>query len=272
MVEDPIQLSIGILLVILFGIFSIKLKIVDFTGFLAGLIVGWSTYIFGDWKWFIIILTFHLVAGLFTKYKYKQKRMRGVAEEKGGARAWQNVIANGGVAALFAFAEGLTSLECFFAGFLGAVSAATADTLATEIGLLYPGKPRSITNLRKSVPPGTSGGISPLGEAAAILGSGLIGFVAWVLNAQTWSLPTILMIALVSGFLGCTLDSLIGATIQAQYRCSVCGKITEKERHCNQPSIHLRGNRAIDNNMVNLLSTLFGAWIGIIVLYVSQYF
>ena len=268
MIEDPFQISIGILLVIVFGVFSLKLKIVDFTGFLAGLVVGGFIYIFGDWRWFIIVLTFHLVAGFFTKYKYKQKREKGGAEEKGGARAWQNIIANGGVAALFAFAEGFTSLEYFFAGFLGAVSTATADTLATEIGLLYSGEPRLITDLKKKVPPGTSGGVSFLGEIATILGAGLIGLVAWTLNPQTWSLPTILIVALISGFLGSTLDSLIGATVQAKYRCSVCGKITEKRHHCNHPSIYLGGNRAIDNNVVNLLATLFGAFIGIFVLYI----
>lgn len=268
MIENPFQLSIGLLLVIIFGVLSLKSKIVDFTGFLAGLVVGWSIYIFGDWRWFIIVLTFHLVAGFFTKYKYKQKREKGVAEEKGGARAWRNIIANGGVAALFAFAEGLTSLEYFFAGFLGAVSTATADTLATEIGLLYSGEPRLITDLNKRVPPGTSGGVSLLGEIATILGAGLIGLVAWTLNPQTWSLPTILIIALTSGFLGCTLDSLVGATVQAKYRCSVCGKSTEKRHHCDRPSIYLGGVRAIDNNIVNLLATLFGAFIGILVLHV----
>jgi len=176
-IENPFQLSIGILLVIIFGVLSLKLKIVDFTGFLAGLVVGWSIYIFGDWRWFIIVLTFHLAAGFFTKYGYKQKREKGAAEEKGGARAWRNIIANGGVAALFAFAEGFTSLEYFFAGFLGAVSTATADTLATEIGLLHSDEPRLITDLKKRVPPGTSGGVSLLGEIATILGAGLIGVV-----------------------------------------------------------------------------------------------
>jgi len=267
MIENPFQLSTGILLVVLFGILSLKMKIVDFSGFLAGLLIGWSIYIFGDWRWFIIILTFHIVAGFFTKYKYKQKRRKGVAEEKGGARAWQNIVANGGVAAFFAFVEGLIPLECFFAGFLGAVTTATADTLATEIGLLYTGKPRLITDLKKSVPAGTSGGVSTLGEVATVLGAGLIGLVAWT-STQTWSLLTTLAITLISGFLGCTLDSLIGATVQAKYKCSVCGKNTEKRYHCNHLSIHLGGNIAIDNNMVNLLATLFGAFVGILVLYI----
>ena len=270
MIENPFQLSIGILLVIIFGVLSLKLKIVDFTGFLAGLVVGWSIYIFGDWRWFIIVLTFHLAAGFFTKYGYKQKREKGAAEEKGGARAWRNIIANGGVTALFAFAEGFTSLEYFFAGFLGAVSTATADTLATEIGLLHSDEPRLITDLKKRVPPGTSGGVSLLGEIATILGAGLIGVVAWILNPQTWSLQTILTVTLIAGFLGCTTDSLVGATVQAKYRCSVCGKITEKRHHCDRPSIYSGGMRAIDNNTVNLLATLFGACLGIFVLHMLE--
>jgi len=123
-----------------------------------------------------------LVAAQFTRYKYDTKRRRGFAQEKGGARAWQNVFANGEVAALLAISERLFANNIFLAGFIGAVATATADTLATEIGLLYPHNPRSIADLRKEVPPGTSGCVSPLGEFATLLGSSIIGLAAWLLG------------------------------------------------------------------------------------------
>ncbi len=257
--------GIKFLLVIIFGIVSLKLKIVDFTGFLASLLVGGAIFIFGGWKWFVLILTFHIVAGLSTKYKYEEKRQKGVAEEKKGARAWQNVLANGSAAAFLAVVNGFIINDVLFAGYLGAVSTAIADTLATEIGLLSPKQPRSIVNLSKEVLSGTSGGVSLLGEIASILSAGLIGLLTYITAAQNWNLQTALIISVVSGFFGSTFDSLLGATVQARYKCKVCGKNIEKKFHCEKHAIHLKGYSWIDNNMVNLLAVTFGSGVGILV-------
>jgi uncharacterized membrane protein len=69
----------------------------------------------------------------------------------------------------------------------------------------------------------------------------------------------------VIGVLGCNIDSLLGATIQAIYKCPSCGTLMEKKISCcGQPLKHYRGIKFIDNNAVNLLSTMFGAIIPII--------
>ena len=70
---------------------------------------------------------------------------------------------------------------------------------------------------------------------------------------------TILILALVGGFIGCTFDSFLGATWQGMWFCRVCEKQTEKRTHCGEPADYLRGNRLLDNNMVNLLSGIVGA-------------
>jgi len=265
-----LQLISGIIIVSLFGLLSIKKKAVDKTGLVAGFVIGLSIWVLGGWQWFLIVLVFHLIAAQFTKYKYEFKRRRGAAEEKGGARAWYNVFANGGIAMLLAILEGYGKFggDIFFAGFLGAISTATADTLATEIGLLYPGKPRLIVNLRKKVEPGTSGGITPLGEFATFFGAFIIGTVALILQAGgflnvNWGLK-ILILPVIAGFLGCTFDSILGATVQAIYRCQVCGKITEKRIHCGQKTMHLRGYELIENNTVNFISTVLGALVAML--------
>jgi uncharacterized protein (TIGR00297 family) len=261
------EVSFGFFAVIIFGIISLKLQIVDFSGFIAGLGIGWTIFVFGGWRWFILILTFHLVAGLSTKYKYKVKRMKGVAEEKGGSRAWPNVLANGSVAALLAMLNFFNLNEVAFAGYLGAISTAIADTLATEIGLLSPQEPRSIINFKK-VPSGTSGGVSLLGELATIVSAALIGVIAYVTRVTDWSILRVILISTLSGFSGSTFDSIIGGTLQAQYRCIKCGKNTEKSRHCRKPSIQIRGCRWIDNNIVNLISISIGATVGVFLFHV----
>jgi len=267
---DYLVILEGVIVCGIFGWLSLRTRIVDKSGLVAGFVVGSSVFIFprDGWKWFTVILLFHLVAGQFTKYKYEVKRRRGFAEEKGGARAWQNVFANGGVAAMLAVGEGLFASDVFLAGFIGAVGTATADTLATEIGLLYPRNPRSIADLRKKVPPGTSGGVSPLGEFATLLGSFIIGLAAWLLGicaSPEWNFMRVMAIALISGFLGCTVDSIIGATVQGMFRCSICNKMTERKTHCGEPSIYISGCRAIDNNLVNFISTGIGASVAVLV-------
>jgi uncharacterized membrane protein len=180
-----------------------------------------------------------------------------------------------------------------FAAFLGACATHCADTLATEIGLLNPTPPRLITKPWETVPAGTSGGVSLMGEIATILGSILIGGMAAFLAAPFWyaligapplfelvnfAPVTMVLVALFGGLVGCTIDSLFGATIQGHWRCQVCSKKTEKKvhcgesadylRHCGESADYLRGNRFFDNNMVNLVSGLIGA-IAAILLYLT---
>jgi len=249
-----------------FAVISYVSRIVDRGGLLAGLLVGYVVYVFGGRFLFMPLLAFHLSAGVFTKYKYEEKRRKGVAEEKIGARGWRNVLANGGIAALFASAAGVGGSSVnsiFLAGFLGAIGTAAADTAATELGLLYKNPPRLITDLKTRVPAGTPGGVSMLGEAAQILTSVLVtvavvvfmpfaAFAAWAFGITT-----------VASFAGSTVDSLIGATGQTLFRCEVCGRTTEKRVHCGQRAVHIRGKPWLDNNIVNLFATGFGALVAV---------
>jgi uncharacterized protein (TIGR00297 family) len=258
------------------GAASLRFRFVTLSGFFAALIIGVVVFAAPSdgWKWFIVIMIFHVVAAQFTKYKYHTKRLLGFAQEKGGARAWQNVTANGGIAGLLALGEGLWPSGILAFGFIGAVATATADTLATEIGLLSKREPRLITDLRRKVSAGTSGGVSPIGELAALLGAVIIGFSAWSLGLDDlgiYGFKTTALVALLSGLAGCTLDSVVGATVQGMFSCPICGAITENKRHCGSPTKLVRGSSLIDNNMVNFIATAAGALVGIAVFNISMY-
>jgi uncharacterized protein (TIGR00297 family) len=251
-----------------------KARILDEGGAISAFLIGFVTFVvpIDGWKWFIVLLIFLMVSSYMTHYKYQAKRKKGFAQEKGGARGWPNVSANGVVAGVMALSTLFFSQpnqELILAAFLGAVATANADTLATEIGLLNPTDPRLITNLRKIVPAGTSGGISILGEIATLSGALVIGVAAGLLRMTGnpgWPLSFTLGMTIIAGLVGCTVDSFIGATAQGIYRCSVCKKITENRRHCGSPSIPLRGRRVIDNNVVNLIATMSGAAFAVIIL------
>lgn len=260
------DLIIGICLLIFLSIISFKFKFLDSTGIISAFIIGFIVVFFGGLNWFIVLLIFFLVSSVFTKYKYNFKKALGFAEYGSGARSWCNVIGNGGVAALFAFAEGVFGGGIFSAAFLGAVSTAFSDTMATEIGLLYPDKPRLITNFKK-VEPGVSGAISPYGELATLFSSLLIGIVASILNvAVEFTFHKVILIAVVSGFIGSTIDSILGATIQAGYWCNKCNLYSEDPIHtlCGCKTKFIKGFRCINNHIVNFISTAFGGLCGLI--------
>lgn len=175
-------------------------------------------------------------------------------------------MANGAVATVLAFVGGMggSSMDpVYLAGFLGAVGTAGGDTVATEIGLLYRNPPRLITDLKRRVPPGTSGGVSILGEAAQVVSSLLIGATVIVFAPSgafaTWALG----VTVVASFAGSTVDSVMGATVQGMFKCRVCQRTTEKRVHCGETAVHVRGMPWLDNNVVNLFAIAFGALVAV---------
>ena len=172
----------------------------------------------------------------------------------------EEVLANGGIAALSAILMYLNPGEDWpAAALLGALAAANADTWATEIGSLAKGSPRLITNFRKA-PTGSSGAISLPGTLAALAGGLTLGIMAFY---RDMSIAGVISVTL-GGLAGSLADSLLGATIQAQYRCPVCGKLTERLTHCeDEPTVLSRGFPVINNDAVNVIATLTGAIVSV---------
>ena len=179
-----------------------------------------------------------------------------LAQAKGARRDVWQVLANGGVATL---SIGLGGQPRGAGGLVGALAAAAADTWATELGLLSKRQPRLITTLRPVVA-GTSGGVTPEGLAASVGGALTVGVTWAMLGGGRRGLP----IAFVAGLSGSLVDSLLGASLQAVYRCPGCGVPTESEIHqpCGQQTELVRGQHWMTNDTVNALSTLTGAAIG----------
>lgn len=247
-------------IVVAFALVAIGARAIDRRGFLASVAVGYPILLGGGWSWFVIVATFFVLGVAFTWHRYEFKKSIGSAQEKGGTRNWPNILANGGVASLLGLAEFLGGGVVFAALFVGAVSAAASDTVATELGLLNKSPPRLIIDPRTVVAPGTSGGVSAMGFVGTFLASALIGLVAGALGVVGGlGLLSVLGISVSGGLVGSVADSLAGATIQRKSNCVVCGKPSENLIHCGEPTRFASGLMFVDNHAVNVLATIFGA-------------
>lgn len=142
--------------------------------------------------------------------------------------------------------------------FLCALATVNADTWATEIGCWVGQTPRSLRNF-KPVPPGVSGGITLAGTLGGLAGA---LFIPWVV-IQLWPLNAAEFIVVAwAGFLGSGIDSVLGASLQAQYRDPATGALTERTEIDGRPAVRVHGLAWIDNDWVNFLASLGGILCG----------
>lgn len=179
----------------------------------------------------VFVLTF-----IATRMGEPRKRALGLAEAHDGRGARQ-MFANLGAAACCALPLIFIpkTPHGLLVGAAAALAEAAADTVSSEIGQAFAGKPVLITNLRH-VQSGTNGGVTALGSAAGIAAAAIVGAVCvWTqLTSQHWY-PLVVVAATAGMFF----DSLLGATLERPGR--------------------------IGNNSVNFASTTIAALIALAV-------
>ena len=166
-----------------------------------------------------------------------------------------------------------------------------ADTMASELGILVNSNNSNnknnasiltrtvlITNIWKTVPPGTNGGITIIGCIWSCIGGMIIGLLTVVTDyfatnntlvvtkmvVAQYAFPVIVY-ATAIGCIGSGVDSLLGATCQATYYDPKLHRVYHANSTNRPPNaIHLVGNDLLTNEQVNLLSTaitcILGGW------------
>ena len=226
---------IQIVMILVIGWLAYVCRALDRKGSIVAIILGILTLQFGGVYPFLALLTFVVMGVLSTKYKYHEKLKTGIAQEQKGVRGWKNVIGNGLATSIFVILEYLIKQDFLWTATFASIATANADTLASELGKVFGKNPKMITNL-KPVKPGSNGAISLQGEIFALVGAIIIGIIATAVTSFKWQM---FLATTMGGFIGCNIDSVVGATLED------------------------RG--IVDNNGTNFIATLAGGIAGAII-------
>lgn len=194
------------------------LNIFDLKGSTAALFVGAFVVFTGSLSWLVLMLVFSISAHFATKAWMSKKRALRLQEGTAGERSSSNVI----YAAIIGVAISTInfvhfSSYPFFEIFAISFAVVNADTFASEIGVLD--KKVYLITTMKPVAQGVNGGVSVLGEFAAIAGSFLIAGTYGILSYPHVNLLAVLLIGIM-GFIGCQIDSVLGATFENRRKLS----------------------------------------------------
>lgn len=220
-----------VIVLFILGIVTYKRNALDLLGSLTMVLMGIIIIFSAGANWLLLLVIFLILTLLATRYSKAYKHSLGEYE---GRRSSKNVISNGIVAFMMAAFGGY--YLPFVGGFVGAIATATADTLASEIGVLQ--QPRLITTFQK-VDPGTNGAVSVLGTAVGIIGALIIGISAFLLGIVPDPMSAI-VVSVISGTVGCFMDSFLGATFERA--------------------------EMLTNEHVNLIASITGAIVGILLI------
>ena len=260
------QLPLGIILAALIAAAAYFAHALNRSGAIGAFVLGTVIFGIGGLNWAILLMAFFIPSSLLSRIFKNRKKTVEANFSKGSRRDAGQVAANGAIAGVCAlFFPILGNPGWLWAACAGALAAASADTWATEIGILGKARPRMITTGRQ-VDPGTSGGVSLIGFLAAFAGSLVIAICAVMFKPASIpnSIENNLLLPLIvtfAGLAGSLLDSLLGADSQAMYYCDTCKKETEKHptHGCGSPTYRIRGLAWLNNDWVNTFCTLCGS-------------
>ena len=237
--------------------FSIKKGLLTVWAAILSVIAGTLYGLFGSWRLWVLLILFFLSANLISRVRDRYVPADSKAKKEGPRNAYQ-VLCNSLPALICGALFFFTGNRLYLVIACGAIAAATADTWASEIGILSRRLPVSILTGRP-MGKGLSGGVSALGLLSTLLGSTFIALSALLLYGQALRLGeaqwSALLLITVCGVCGSLIDSFLGATVQAKFRCADTDVIVEK-RLPGEGCALVSGIAWINNDLVNVASGL----------------
>lgn len=204
------QILIGLSLSFLLTFTAFLINWLTIDGAVSATIFGTIAYGLGGFLGAGLVLAFFISGSILSKNQMSEEGFLEKKFRRDGKQVW----ANGFWFCLGLVIWFLTGQTEYLVAASASLAATTSDTWATEIGYRrLRSKTRLITTWKK-VEPGTDGGVSFYGTLGGLLGAVFIGFTYWFLSGEGKMGEVVIISSL--GFLGCLVDSYIGARYQYQ--------------------------------------------------------
>jgi uncharacterized protein (TIGR00297 family) len=234
----PLHTGLFVVLVLIAMVLSAGFKKLTWPGAFAGGVIAFCIYAGAGFAGLALLGAFFLLGTAATSFRKNWKEQTGMVEKKDSTRTAGQVLANGGVAGLLGllapfFPEKAAALQVLLAASL---ASATADTLSSELGVVYGRRFYNICTFKNDVR-GRDGVVSWEGTLAGLAGSAIIA----LLYALSFGFSLNLLWILIAGTAGNFFDSILGATLERAQR--------------------------LNNNAVNAMNTAFAAGVTAILLF-----
>ncbi|MGB0984669.1 MAG: DUF92 domain-containing protein [Saprospiraceae bacterium] len=232
--ELPENWLLGLTAALILTIGSLLTGKIDRLGAIVGGLITFAMFLGSQWLGIATLTLFFVAGTLVSQFRKEQKKNLELEQENEGKRTIINAVSNGGVAGVCGLLGWLMAdyQLIFEIGMLASIASATSDTFSSELGNVFGKRYYNIITW-KADKRGLDGAISLEGTLAGLVGSCLIGCLYIIFRGWDSSFLMIVMI----GLLGNLSDSYFGATLQRK--------------------------GFLDNNQVNLLSTLLAGGLGV---------
>ncbi|SFD88622.1 TIGR00297 family protein [Chitinophaga sp. CF118] len=205
------ELSILLIALIIIMVVCIKTKKLSVTASLAAGLIGLLIFTGAGYTGILMLGAFFVMGVLATGYRKDKKAVKGVHQQQRNAG---QVLANGGMAAILATIAIFdhTHANTYIIMLAASLAAATADTLSSELGMVYGRNFYNILTFKRE-PKGLDGVISM--EGTLIGGAGAL-IIAVIYSFANGIDNTCLIITL-AGVVGNLADSILGAALERKH-------------------------------------------------------
>lgn len=226
------------------------------SGAFAAFVLGFIVLGFGHLLFYILMLSFLFSSLLINKVILRLIPNIKESVKEHEPRRWVNVLANGSWLGIASILYAFNPSNLIIALAIISMATATADTWASEIGMLSLETPWTIIK-RQTMTMGLSGGVTWLGLMASLMGSLFITLVSLpvIIQMSGWTLLTFVLSVFFTfvGFAGSLVDSILGELFQAKFK-TTSHEIVEIMHHSSD--VLISGVRWMDNHMVNFFSNV----------------
>ena len=271
---------VGLLLSGAIALASLRLRLLTAPGCLGAAVVGMLAFAAGGWPLWLLLMWFFGSSNIASKFMARRAARRlgegrasGAPRKRSKPRKLRQVLANSVPFLACALAYAATGQAWFLIVSAGALAASTADTWASEVGV-HSAKPPVNIITREPMERGLSGGVSPLGLGATVVGSATCAFLAaFLFRAFGFDVPVgpaAFLFIVLCGVVGSVVDSMLGALVQAKYRApganGEAGPIVDASPQRGAAGYTLSSGYAwVTNDAVNLMSGIAVVLLGVLV-------